>query len=53
MKKTPFWGKQHIIESTDRKKVSQRENLSLFSLDILQSVPYFSNWQVLLEREVA
>ena len=22
MKKTPFWGRQHIIESTDRKKVS-------------------------------
>jgi len=24
MKKTPFWGRRHIIESTDLKKVSHK-----------------------------
>ncbi len=34
MMKTPFWGRRHIIEITDKKKVSHYKNLFLFSLDI-------------------
>lgn len=43
MKKTPFWGRRHIIEITDKKKVSHYKNLFLFSLDILAVVPYCKN----------
>ena len=40
MMKTPLWGRRHIIEITDRKKVSRFKNIFLFSLDILRPSAY-------------
>ena len=40
MKKTPLRGRRHIIEMTDRKKVSRFKNILLFSLDILSPSVY-------------
>ena len=40
MMKTPLRGRRHIIEMTDRKKVSRFKNILLFSLDILSPSVY-------------
>jgi len=40
MKKTPCWGKRNINVSTNLRKVSHKENLDLFSLDISRVVKY-------------